>query len=88
MPLLFDPTGDPPSPWGVVCSLIFKENIMPLNKISTIGRRSSLDRLCQIREKLAAALLRGALEGTNAWACLRLVEREIARRELATLFKD
>ena len=60
---------------------------MPLNKISTICRRSSLDRLRQIREKLAAALLAGALVGTHARACLRLVEREIARRELAALFK-
>ena len=61
---------------------------MPLNKINTICRRTSLDRLRQIREKLAAALLAGALEGTNARACLRLVEREIARRALAALFKE
>ena len=60
---------------------------MPLSKISTICRRSSLDHLRQIREKLAAALLAGTLAGTNARACLRLVEREIARRELAALFK-
>lgn len=42
----------------------------------------------QIREKLAAALLAGALAGTHARACLRLVEREIARRALAALFKE
>ena len=61
---------------------------MPRHKISPIGRRSSLDRLRQIREKRTAALLRSTLERTHAWACLRLVEQEIARRERAALFKD
>ena len=60
---------------------------MQLGKIKAICRRSSLGDLRQIREKLAAAILRGALEGTNALAALKVVEREIARRELESLFK-
>lgn len=61
---------------------------MQLRKIKQICRRSHRDDLHQIREKLAAALLAGALEGTNALDALKEVDRAIAERELVALFKD
>ena len=59
---------------------------MQLGKIKAICRRSHPDDLRQIREKLAVAILRGALEGTNALEALKEVDRELAERRLAALF--
>ncbi|HOX60161.1 MAG TPA: hypothetical protein PLC99_25070 [Verrucomicrobiota bacterium] len=61
---------------------------MQLKNIKQICRRSHRDDLRQIRENLAAALLAGALKGTNALDALKEVDRELARRALAALFKE
>lgn len=77
MPLRFDPTGDPASRWGVACPRILKENILLRHTIRPMGRRSSLDRLRQIREKRTAVLLRSTLERTPArFAPIRLLDAD------------
>ncbi len=60
---------------------------MRIRTIKAFCRRSALAELRQVRAKLAAALLRGALAGTNALEGLKEVDRAIARRELEGLFK-
>jgi len=59
---------------------------MNLKKVRVICRAASPEELERIREELAAALLRGALDGTHAPSALQEVDRELAERRLAALF--
>ncbi|TVR58916.1 MAG: hypothetical protein EA420_16485 [Candidatus Competibacteraceae bacterium] len=61
---------------------------MRLRKVKAICRRLPLEELRRVRENLATALLRGALEGTNAREALQAVDLALARRELEGLFKS
>lgn len=60
---------------------------MHISKVNHFCRHASLDQLGDSRQQLIEGLMTGALAGTNALACLQIVEREIAQRELSALFQ-
>lgn len=61
---------------------------MQLSKVKSFCRSASRERLIETRKMLSDGLLSGALAGTNGIKCLECVEREIAKRQLKTLFEE